>query len=60
MGAVKVLGFVLCFALFLASLWMMALAFRVPGFELVIFLAGILGVALAFGIPFNVMRGGSK
>ena len=54
---VKVFVFVICLALFLASLWAFALAFHVPGYELPIFLAGILGVALSFGIPFNLMRG---
>lgn len=56
----KIVGFILCFLLFLASLWMFALAFRVPGFELPIYFAGILGVALSFMIPFNFLRRGSR
>lgn len=56
----KVFVFIICFALFLASLWMFALAFHVEGYELPIFLAGILGVSLAFGIPFNLMKSGSS
>ena len=54
---VKVFVFVICLALFVASLWAFGLAFHVPGYELIIFLAGILGVSLSFAIPFNLMRG---
>ena len=53
---VKVFVFVICLALFLVSLWLFGLAFVVPGYELLIFLAGLLGVSLSFAIPFNLMR----
>ena len=41
----------------LADVKAFGLAFHVPGYELIIFLAGILGVSLSFAIPFNLMRG---
>lgn len=50
----KVLLFAICFALFLASLWLFSLAFVVPGYEILLFIAGILGVAVSFGIPFSL------
>jgi len=53
---VKVLVFVLCFALFLASMWLFALAFQVPGYEIMLFIAGILGVSVSFAIPFTLLH----
>jgi len=53
---VKVVAFIIGFVIFLASLYCFTLAFQVPGWEIAIFLLGIIGVSIAFAIPFHILR----
>ena len=54
----KVVGFIVCFVIFLASLYLMSLAFQFEGelLPLLAFLGGILGVSLAFAIPIHLFK----
>lgn len=52
----KVFAFIVSFVIFLASLYLMALAFQVVGWELLLFTVGILGVAISFAIPFHLLK----
>ncbi len=52
----KVFVFVVAFVIFLASLYLFTLAFAVPGFEALIFSGGIIGVVIAFAIPFHLLK----
>ena len=56
----KVFVFVICFVMFIAAWWLFALAFRIPGFEFILFASGLLLMALACGIPFSMMRSASR
>jgi hypothetical protein len=53
---VKVLVFIVAFAIFLAGLYLFALAFQVVGFEIVLFTAGIVATAIAIAIPVHVLK----
>ena len=50
-----VLAFLCCFALFLVGLFLLGLAATLPGWEGLVFFAGILCVAASFGIPVHVL-----
>lgn len=52
----KVLVFIVAFAIFLAGLYLFALAFQVVGFEIVLFTAGIVATAIAIAIPVHVLK----
>jgi cytochrome b subunit of formate dehydrogenase len=52
----NVIAFLVAFALFVAGLVMMGYAFYVEGFELVMFLGGILVSSLAVAIPIHVLK----
>ena len=48
--------FIVALVIFLASLYCFTLAFAVPGWEMVLFIAGILGVSISFAIPFHLLK----
>jgi hypothetical protein len=50
------LAFLISFALFVGGLWVMGAAFGVPGYELPVFLGGILMSTLGIFIPFQVIQ----
>ncbi|WP_166790496.1 hypothetical protein [Cryobacterium tagatosivorans] len=51
-----VVAFIVAMAVFVLGLWLFGLAFAVTAFQLPIFFAGILCVALALAIPTRVIR----
>ena len=51
-----VVAFIVAMAVFVFGLWLFGLAFAVTTFQLPIFFAGILCVALALWIPTRVLR----
>jgi len=53
---VKVFAFIVALIVFLGSLYLFTLAFAVPGFEGLLFAAGIIGVSLAFAIPAHILK----
>ena len=52
----KVFAFIVALVVFLGSLYLFSLAFAVPGFEALIFAAGIIGVSISFAIPFHILK----
>ncbi len=52
----KVVVFVVSIVIFLGSLYLFGLAFSVTGWEVPIFVAGLVGVALAYIIPFHILK----
>ncbi len=52
----KVFAFIISLVIFLASLYAFSAAFQVQGYEALIFVAAILGVAISFAIPFHLLR----
>lgn len=52
----KVFWFIVATVIFLASLYCFTLAFSVVGWELPIFLAGIIGVSISYAIPFHFLK----
>ncbi len=54
----KVVGFIICFVIFLASLYLFSLAFQFEGDVLpfLTFLGGIIGVCIAFAIPIHLLK----
>ncbi len=50
------MAFAISILLFLAGMYLFALAFLVPGFEIAIFIAGVLVVSLALFIPMHLLR----
>jgi hypothetical protein len=50
------MAFAISILLFLAGMYLFALAFLVPGFEGVIFIAGVLVVSLSIFIPVHILR----
>lgn len=50
-----VIAFILCLLLFLVGLFLLGLAVTLPAWEGLVFFAGILCVALSFGIPVHVL-----
>lgn len=53
---VKVFAFIVALVIFVGSLYLFTLAFAVPGLEIVLFIAGILGVSISFAIPFHLLK----
>ncbi|MEO6200650.1 MAG: hypothetical protein ABIX44_05745 [Cryobacterium sp.] len=51
-----VVAFLVAMGVFVLGLWLFGLAFAVTAFQLPIFFAGIICVALALAIPTRVMR----
>lgn len=52
----KILGFIVSFALFVGGMYMLAVAWQVPGFESVMFIAGILVSTIGFAIPIHLLK----
>ncbi|MCY7412828.1 MAG: hypothetical protein LH471_07310 [Salinibacterium sp.] len=52
----NIIGFVVSLALFLGGFYLMGSAFYVPGFELALFLSGILASTLGVIIPIHVLN----
>jgi len=52
----NVVAFIISFALFVGGLYMMGAAFQLVGFELVMFLGGILVSSLGVAIPIHVLK----
>jgi hypothetical protein len=52
----NVVAFIISFALFVGGLYMMGSAFQLVGFELVMFLGGILVSSLGVAIPIHVLK----
>lgn len=50
-----VIAFILCFLLFLAGLFLLGLAAALPAWEGMVFFAGIVCIALSFGIPVHAL-----
>lgn len=50
------MAFAISILLFLAGMYLFALAFLVPGLESVIFIAGVLVISLAIFIPVHILR----
>jgi hypothetical protein len=50
-----VIAFILCFLLFLGGIFLLGMADTLPGWEGLTFFAGILCIALSFGIPVHVL-----
>ncbi|GAA2045550.1 hypothetical protein GCM10009819_36210 [Agromyces tropicus] len=47
--------FLISMALFVFGMWLFSIADVVAGFEAIVFFGGILCVAIALAIPFNVL-----
>ena len=54
-GAMKIVMFVICFAIFLCGLYLMSIADVVTGFQAGTFIGGILAVALSIAIPVHIL-----
>ncbi|HWL60298.1 MAG TPA: hypothetical protein VNQ48_05375 [Microbacteriaceae bacterium] len=54
----KVVGFIICFLIFVASLYLMSLAFSFGDswVALVTFAGGLLGVCVAFALPIHLAK----
>ena len=50
-----VLAFIGCFVLFLLGIFLLGLADTLPGWQGLVFFAGIICIALSFGIPVGVL-----
>ena len=51
----NVIAFLIAMGLFVFGMWLMGNAFEVVGLEAAVFFGGILCVALALAIPFNIL-----
>ncbi len=51
----NVFAFIVAFAIFVAGLVLFGFAFTVPSFEAVMFVGGVILVAIAIAIPFHVL-----
>ncbi|MBG6239131.1 hypothetical protein IWX78_002110 [Mycetocola sp. CAN_C7] len=49
------MAFVLSFALFIAGCFLFGFAFTIESFQAIVFFAGIVAIALSFGIPAHVL-----
>ncbi|WP_127794042.1 hypothetical protein [Agromyces sp. LHK192] len=52
--------FLITMAIFVFGMWLMGNASHIAGFEAIIFIAGILCIAIAMAIPINVLGRGAK
>ena len=52
----NVVAFIISFALFVGGLYMMGAAFQLVGFELPMFLGGILVSSIGVAIPIHVLK----
>lgn len=53
---VKIIGFIVSFALFVGGIYMLAVAFSVPGYESVMFIGGILVSSIGIMIPIHLLK----
>jgi hypothetical protein len=53
---VKIIGFVASLVFFIGGLYLLGLAFALPGFELITFLGGILLTSVGIAIPVHVLK----
>jgi hypothetical protein len=56
LGDVKIIGFIVSFALFVGGIYMLAVAFSVPGYESVMFIGGILVSSIGIMIPIHLLK----
>jgi hypothetical protein len=54
-GGMKVIMFLICFAIFLLGFYLMSIADVVTGGEAITFIGGILAVALSIAIPVHIL-----
>jgi len=52
----NVVAFLIAIALFIGGLLLMGYSFYVEGFQLVVFLGGILAVSLSIALPVHVLK----
>lgn len=52
----KIFAFVISFAVFVAGMYVLGLAFQATGYEAITFFGGILLVALGLAIPVHVLK----
>ena len=52
----NILMFFVSFGLFIASCWLMGVAFTTPGYELVVFAGALLVMTASFAIPSRWLR----
>ena len=52
----KIIGFVAALVFFLAGIYVLALAFQIPGYETLVFIGGILLIAVGVAIPMHLMK----
>ncbi|GAB3126314.1 hypothetical protein [Glaciibacter psychrotolerans] len=52
----KIVTFIVAFAIFVFGLWLFGLAFAVDAWQAAIFFGGIIAVSLAVFIPVQVLR----
>lgn len=52
----KIIGFIVSFALFVGGIYMLAIAFNVHGFESVVFIGGILVSTIGLAIPVHLLK----
>jgi len=52
----NIVAFVISFIVFAGGLFLMGYSFETPGYELVMFLGGILAVSLSVAIPAHVLK----
>lgn len=52
----KIIAFIVSFAVFVAGLYLMGSAFYVTDWEALVFMGGILAVSLGLAIPVHVLK----
>ena len=52
----KIIGFIVSFALFVGGIYMLAVAFQVAGYESVMFIGGLLVTTIGFAIPVHLLK----
>lgn len=52
----KIIGFVASLVFFLAGIYLFALAFQIPGYEMLVFIGGILLITVGVAIPMHLMK----
>jgi len=53
---VNIAGFIVSFLLFVGGIWLLGAAFGATGYELLVFLAGILCSTLGIFIPVHILK----
>jgi hypothetical protein len=60
MDSMNVFAFVVAFVIFVAGLLLFGFAFTVPSFEAIMFVGGIVCVAISLVIPFHILGHGEQ